>query len=477
MPAFRHSIVVLIATLLALAPNAQAQPQEVPAGLEKEPLEIEVFGLRFHPPAGTEVVTEKVGPTTRINLSDSNDVALRTWTLRIAPAAATAAGMTPQGQIQEFIKRLKSMGGTQKILVNEPVHTGTGGHVALVEQQRPNGAAIAGWLVMNTGDEADDQGRASFLIFSFTARPDQFEQVWELLNAAFSTISITSMQELSLARRARLERGRAFIEQLTPEALQAIPDSNQWIRIYIQGDSETGTSEHELGYSHVQITKADRSALDTGDDSGSNDPGLLVRVQARVVLEPNEQIFYDTYAEYWLGFDQQTEAWVVRATQRHKHDAIQSSAETGLRTAPTTGDPRPALNVITQSDKKRTRDPYRWEVPDVYLSQVLNWILGPLLPTDSAEPIDLSYYFYFPNPSPRLTLRHDSWAPMGDGSDKWILTTVMTNDTAPIESVYTTDGAFVQRRHQDGALSESIELDDLETLWRRKGMQMRRGGR
>jgi hypothetical protein len=113
--------------------------------------------------------------------------------------------------------------------------------------------------------------------------------------------------------------------------------------------------------------------------------------------------------------------------------------------------------------------PNEWEVPEVYLSQALGWIIGRIMPRDVAQPQDYSWYFYVGSSlQPKVYQRLDRWAPSGDGT--FTLTTWLTPDTPSFTTVYSRDGQFLRRLHGDGSITEPIELEDLRRLWKARGI-------
>jgi hypothetical protein len=199
-----------------------------------------------------------------------------------------------------------------------------------------------------------------------------------------------------------------------------------------------------------------------------------VGLQGRIIGDVDRGLFYDSIAAYWLAWDQSSEAWSIRGTQRQGR-AARSEAETAIRTAQDIGNPRPTLTVIRDERATYERRPHEWQVPDVYLSQALGPLLGRLLPRDEREPREFAWYFYSYDGArgePQLTQRIDRWASTGDGSGNWVLTSRISSDAAPSETTFTATGDLVRSRRADGVVTEPITPDALERLWQRKGLPM-----
>jgi YD repeat-containing protein len=114
----------------------------------------------------------------------------------------------------------------------------------------------------------------------------------------------------------------------------------------------------------------------------------------------------------------------------------------------------------------------QWEVPEVYLSQALGWIIGKILPRDAkaaAEPQEYAWYYYVASSmKPKVYQRMDKWERTSDGS--FMLTTYLSPETPPYTSTYDKDGNLIRRVHGDGSVTEPIELEELRKIWKAKGL-------
>jgi hypothetical protein len=292
-----------------------------------------------------------------------------------------------------------------------------------------------------------------------------------IFEACFATIALKTREQSLTERAARLKVGHELLVSITPEQLKSLCGYKQWSRIYKPAEN-AGTPSTEVGCALIEVLEAQRGALNPERDPAKyggdeRKDGLLVRVQGRYIVNLERQVFYDSIALYWMAWDQSEEAWSVRGTQR-QGEAARSEAETGVRTAPTTGQPRPTLQVIKQAAGSQPV-PNEWDLPDVYLSQPLGWILGRILPRDITEPREYSWYFYVGSSlQPKVYQRHDHWAPAGDGT--FTLTTRLTPDTPAFTTTYGSDGQFLRRVHAEGAVTEPIELEELRRLWKARGI-------
>jgi hypothetical protein len=304
--------------------------------------------------------------------------------------------------------------------------------------------------------------------------PEHLPRVKALLTASFETIELRSATDRSLERRAQMDNGRDFLDSLTPERVAAVAGATQCLRIYRPAGPHD-PADTEIGWSVVSTHRAPRDVINAPnptDPEHGEDPaaGILVYVRGRVALAPDRALYQDFDIRYWIALDQSEESWSVRATTRQRQ-ASTTDTETGIRNPPSAAAPRPVLTVIQSSERTGLRQPYDWEVPDVYLSQALTWLVGRLLPRDSAEPTEFAYYVYNNRgDQPRITLRLDQWAPATGGSDRWILSTRLGSDATPIVTTYDPDGTLLRQQREDGALVEPADPQSLKRLWRSKGL-------
>ena len=257
---------------------------------------------------------------------------------------------------------------------------------------------------------------------------------------------------------------------MTAERLQTLVGLRQWVRIYRPATGANGTDQ-ELGYALLNIEEGSKAAVQSGDTQVGQDQGLLVTVQARLVVDAQRSIYRDSIGLYWMAWDQSEEIWSVRGTQRQGAAEI-SEAESGLRVARTTGNPRPELIVIRAGRESNTRTPSRWTLPEVYLSQPLGWILGRLLPTTPDAEGEYCYYFYdYTSESPSLSRRLDHWAPAQDGTGQWVLTSRLSPTATTSTARYDADGTLIEQRTADGVVTVPTTSAELDRIWQAKKLR------
>lgn len=446
------------------------QPPQVDARLEQVPMRIEALGLTMHPPAGANVTAQRANG--RVTVAVAEPIANPRWSITLQLLDSSLEQPTPSAQVDEHLKALDARGTPYTVITNEPVEINdVVGQLCYLKQTTSAGQDyVTGWLIVPAG-------RKVFLVAQVLTMPDYLDDFRPLLEASFDTIEITSQEELSLRIRSRIEAGRTFLEQLTPglirQAAQNAP--TQWRRIYRPADPESNEPEQEIGYMVIEIFPGKRGLLNpyrSELEAGEHEVGLFTRINVRV-LEGRD--LRDVEMNYWMAWDQGEEAFTVRGTRR-QGDASVSEAITGVRTRRKPGNLEPTLTVISTDEFTRDRDTKEWRVPEVYLSQALNWLLPFVLPREqSPDGRDHSYsYYYFDmaQAKPSLVRRVDAWQPVEASSGRWQLTTRMGTAGEPLVSTYDTHGLLIRREHPDGAVTEPIELSELRRLWQRKNLPL-----
>ncbi len=456
--------IVGMAFLAQLAVGQTADPgmsTNVNPMLEPTPITVEALNIRFHPPRGSNTIAESVEGSFIITLSD--DPRSPTWTMRVQMMQASAPESSAKGQVDDLLKELERTKAPYRLIANEPrTVAGIAGHLCFIERETTDGVSvISGWLVLPTS-------KTDFLVFAMQSVPEDFALIRSVWEACFLTIDLRTQQQVATERNARVEAGRAFLDALRPEHLRSLVGQSQWSRIYRSGGA-AGTTE--VGCALIEVLAAKRGALNPDKpearyNAAEREEGLMVRMQGRYIIDASRKIFYDSIGLYWLSWDQSEEAWSVRGTQR-QGEATLSEAETGLRSG-ASGAGSPLLTVIKTT---QTADPVsnNWEVPDIYLSQALGWVIGRLMPRDAKETREFAWYAYVASSlNPKVYQRIDKWQPANDGT--FVLTTALSPETPPYTTTYDRRGNFIRRVHADGSITEPIELDELRKIWKAKGL-------
>ena len=445
-----------------LQPSAPEGFQPLQYGLNPEPLRLAPLGLAMYAPQARMRTDRAAG---RFVATLSDPAATPSWSLTIQHLH-TAAPSTPEEQIQQHLAALQAEKRDVDVIENTALTAGNlEGRLCYIRQAMSaegDESIVTGWFILPAGPDV-------LLVFSILVMPDHLPLLRPVFEAAFQTVNLRPISELSLERRSHMDAGRNLLAGVTPERLRTLLGTQQWSRLYRVDDAGT---EQEVGYSLLKVYEAKRGALDPGRPESAysrseQEEGIMVKLQGRIIGNLERRMFYDSIALYWMAWDQSEEAWNVRGTQR-QGQAERSESETGLRLAATTGNPLATLTVVRHGVE---RDSNEWAVPDVYLSQALGAVIGRLLPRDLQRPREYSYYFYnYSHTVPQLTKRTDRWEQTDAG--RWQLTTQLSVDAPPIVSLYSPTGEFIETRRGDGTITVPTPIEQIRRIWMRKGLPM-----
>lgn len=445
--------------------GVDARPQSTaPAesgDLAPTPLEADLLNFSMRVPSGTSVRIER-GPSPSYLLAEASDNPR--WRMRAASLRASRLGTTAQSQCQDFLGELKAKGQQFTVLLDEP-RTIAGRQAHLFYIAVPidgGGSGISGTLMVPTGPD-------QYLVFSLVALEEGFERTRALLDKSFATLTLVEKSAVLDERATLLGRGEAIVASITPEALRAtITKDPLFYRMW--KPDEKGAPQ-EVGYVIIRVREGKRGEVDASKAPDSlkgeeAEAGLLALVDARVIVNNDATNTLDVQSRYFLMWDRSSESWSMRSTQRQRANS-RSSAQTGVRTAPTTGAPRPTIKVISASRDGMTRDPIEWPVPPAYVSQAELVVLGQLMPRkEKIESIDFLNYA-FDQRDQKLPQRRETWSRTATG---WKLETRIGSSPDVLIQEFDKDGVRVRRIDPDGTVTERIALEELRKLWNAKGL-------
>jgi hypothetical protein len=446
-----------------VTPRGEATPRApspAPAdGLAEAPLDAEALGFRMRVPIGTTVRVEKNPPN--YLLSDGGDAPA--WRIRAAALNASKAETTARSQCDDYIALMRTKSAGLEVLVDEPRRVdGRDAHLVYLAMPLDGGGrGISGNLVIPTGPDA-------YLVFATLVVDGEFERSRALLDRAFATIELRDAAADSAEKFELLARGVEIVAGFTEERLRAtIAPDPACYRMW-RPDAQGG--EKDFGYALVRVREGKRGEVDASRDpkdfkGDERDSGLFVTLDARVVVNDDPTHTLDAQSRYFVTWDRTSEAWSVRTTERHKR-ASRSSAQTGVRFAPSVGEPRPRIEVISSGRETKSREPQSWPVPPAYVSQAELVVLGQLLPDPGASTIEFSDYA-FDQREEKLPQRRETWTRTADG---FRLETRPSSAPAKLVQEFDAKGRRVRRTDIDGTVTERIDLEDLRTLWRSKGL-------
>jgi hypothetical protein len=373
--------------------------------------------------------------------------------------------------MRTFLDALTKNDRAYLITVDEPL-TPSGargeGRFVLIESEVAEGVTgISGWAVVPVADDR-------FLTCSIVADRDAIGETLPALRAMFAAMRLRSLESVEREQRAKAEAGAkavAFSEDVLRSAIRPEPIL---YRMYRPATRPDGSDETELGWLTLRAIEGMRGEVDAsrsrdelkGDDLES---GLLVVMQAKMIVGGDPTNTIDSDNRFWVSWDRSSELWSGRNTQRQK-EASRTTSETGIRTPALVGEPRPMLRVLQSTADRRTRDPLEWPVPANYLSQAELLVLGRLMTKRSDAPAEFASVAFDPR-TRTLADRLDAWRRNPDGT--WTLETRLGGAAAPLVQTFDRDGERIRRVDTDATgtiVTERVTLDELRSIWRRKGL-------
>ena len=441
--------------------GAGAAKPATPPQLAATPLDAELLGVRMRVPAGSALRIDRTANPTYLLSEDSENPA---WRLRIAGLRASRLGTTAKSQSEDYLAELKSKGERFTVLIDETRQiAGSDAHLFYISvplEQGGNG--ISGSLIVPNGPN-------QYVVFSTLAVERDFASTRALLEACFATIEFTDRAARMEERATLLGRGEAFVASITPDALRATlaPDPT----FYRMWKPDENGAAQEAGYFMVRVREGLRGEVDASRAVESLkaeelEPGLLVCIDARLIVNGDAAHTLDVQSRYYLSWDRSNELWSTRSTQRHRASE-RSTAQTGLRLAPTVGSPRAKIQLIRSTRDGVTRETQEWPVPPAYISQAELVVLGQLLPKrDSFNSIEFLDYA-FDQRDERVPQRREIWSRTETG---WKLVTQVGTSPDSLVQEFDKEGKRVRRVDPDGTVTERISLEDLRALWKSKGL-------
>jgi len=446
-------------------PKAAPAPQKAaPAAadpLAEAPLEADLLAFRMRVPVGTKVRVEKL-PVANYLLTDGADEAA--WRARASALRASRAGTTAKSQCEDYLADLRKRDQKFDELVNQPLKiAGSDAHLVYIGVPLEGGTrGIMGNLVFSPGPD-------DFLVFSIILRDAEFDKSRALLEQSFATLEFQDRAKAVAESNELLLKGSDLLAKITPDVLRATIDPQP--RVFRMWRPDESGAKKDFGYLIIRVREGRRGEVDASKDpkklKGEDEElGILASADARVIANDDPTHTIDVQSRYFMRWDRASESWSIRTTERQKR-ASRSSAQTGIRLAPTAGAPRSVLQVITASRDGMTREPLEWPLPPVYLSQAELLVLGELLPRDPTQPTIEFKDYAFDQRDQKLPQRRETWSRIENG---WRLETQQGSSPAKIVQEFDARGKRVRRTDADGSVTELIALEDLRTLWKSKGL-------
>ena len=435
-------------------------------GLEPTPLVAATFGLRMHLPAGSVVTSNLYNGELSYLITEGGPAP--TWTMRVQALTPSGAAPTAATLVQQYLKSVRARSSSVRVIANERVNVlGSTGQRLYIERPAAEAgqpAGVSGWIVLASGEH-------DFLVLSLATTATDFQRLRPIFDASIATIKIQRQDEVQAIRMARLARGRTIINTFTPQKLRSLVGRigrKAVYRIYTPSASGRRMDDAEIGYLTMECREGMRGELNSQRPRESYSEmeaqvGLVVLIEARGLGSDQPDHVLDVQSIYWMAWDRSREAWSTRRTERIGQRVIGTTAETGVRDLG-------LLNVVVSSKEKMSREPKQWSLPDrAYLCQPEVFFLGSLLPQDGSAGEDMAFYHYDSHRQ-RMPLRVDRFTPTADGSGSWSLTSELATDAGVITQIFDRQGNRLKRLDASGVVTERIDRQELQRLWKAKGL-------
>jgi hypothetical protein len=443
-------------------------------GLEPQPLLLESLGVRFRPPANCAMRTDGTGTAARWTFAER--VEAPPFILKVTRLVSQDGESTPDAQLDAYVHAMSERPADGEnapafILKSRRALTVGGRPAAILQsviRESDGLAAMQGFFVLQLSP-------TDFAVMSALTPEDESARVMPVLERSFETCEVVPVEELSAIVSARLDSAERFLSMLDEESMRAALDHSPVegqdppARIYRLARTLPDGTEQELGYLSLRVTEAPQGAANPDRDPAKwSEPekqlGMLVRLQARTLLDEKGTSVADTDSRYWVRWDRQREFWTSRTTQRGPRKN-RTSTQLGVRDEPTAGMPRPVLDVA-DSAPGGTNEPRRMRVPDRAYISLAEALVLPRLLARVADPGDYTFFWFDPR-SDRPSARRDVLERVEGG---FMLRSHASPDAPPTRQALGRRGELLRQEGDDGAFTVAIDPEELKRLWTSKGL-------
>jgi hypothetical protein len=194
-------------------------PQAPQDGLETTPLDFELLGMRFRPPAGSVMRADGQGANAVWIVSERAETPR--YILRVTRLVASEPTSSPARQIDALIKSVSERPSPDTVfavLDREEFTLGDRPAASLYTSLREGSgedevSAVQGYFMVQIAPN-------EFVVISSLVAEQDFRGVRGLLDRSFRTIEIEDPTVVAAARDARVQRGAALLASLDEAALR-----------------------------------------------------------------------------------------------------------------------------------------------------------------------------------------------------------------------------------------------------------------
>jgi hypothetical protein len=257
--------------------------------------------------------------------------------------------------------------------------------------------------------------------------------------------------------------GVKFFEQLTESDFDAaIGDGiDRYERLYTPGPDGMVDSDTELGFRRTRIFRGDLA--DIRELSGTAQPGIITRIEARVLLR-DLGLIAESSAVFFLSDSGERERWVVNTavyTDDKQQTLRATQKEIGARE-------RNQMNIEIDGPQPKSIKPLI--EGDGYISLVHTYLLPHLL---AHKGIAADYGFYqYRSKTNTITFRSDKLDRDPSAPGVWRITTRLSEDDGREEQIthIAEDGRLLLTDLGDDRIWEPTDVRRILEIWRGKDL-------
>ncbi len=477
----RPSSCLAIATILLLTPltPAQTQPNQAarPVSVEFDdtPFRRDSIGLEMYLPLGSEAASNEIGgvANVRINLPDMIGL-INVQTARADPdQTVTSVGDEIIREREESVSSVVRSPGDSRTTRTQATTFDRASNMVLdgmpvdrfyISTPAYSGPAIVyGYTIFRPFSER-------IVTFELITTEPNLPIARALYEATMARVAFADPADIALRRGTGLNLGAAVVSQLTPADFAAVVAPTgpnwEWHRLHIPAQTGADADSTELGYRRVAAYRGSRAELGSAagarnTDAAGRQDGYVVRVESRT-LTPEGTI--DSAGAFFMTPDGQEESWTIRMAIRNQGAKPAVWTETGARSGR-------SMTIITSGAGTAPTETRPVIEGEGYVSRALAFLLPEIL-VRKGIPGDYRFYAYNSRAG-KITLRADTLEQPPDRPNVWRLTTRLSEDEAPQQTLFTQNGDLIHTDlPNDAGVWEPIDLDRLVRLWKSKNLPM-----
>lgn len=308
-----------------------------------------------------------------------------------------------------------------------------------------------------------------FITFDLTTTEAQFPAARRMFEniVAFSTLRDPSraIVDKGEAIRAGIDLKKGLTDATLKTALEA--KKELWLRLYKPSAQGGKQNDTEVGYICYQFGTGQRGMVDRAKPKSTwgeteRESGYLIFSDIRY-FEGDRIV--DSQAGYFLRTDRAGEFWSVEMAIRDpkfpkaqpdvfREMGVREDLSMQIETSSTGGGDKTIKPIMRSADE--------------YISRVESLLVPQLLVKAQTE-AEYAYYTWNPDVG-KIQLRRDTVARSPLDSTQWRLTTRYGDGETAQTSYYANDGTFIRTETAKGLVLEPSTLDELEKLWKSKGL-------